>query len=82
VVIGEAFQAVNGEVVAGAGATALVALVLERYIVVAKCGGGSSKAVLSRGGQHVELKLMNFLKLMLRLQFLGAETYADVLPTS
>jgi protein phosphatase 2C len=38
VVIGEAFQAVNGEVVAcgGAGATALVALVLERYIVVAK----------------------------------------------
>jgi hypothetical protein len=58
-VIGEAFQAVNGEVVAGAGAgagaTALVALVLERYIVIAKCGGGSSKAVLSRGGQHVEL---------------------------
>ncbi|RLN22172.1 putative protein phosphatase 2C 8 [Panicum miliaceum] len=51
-VIREALRAVNGEVVASGGATALVALVLEKYIVVANCGAGAAKAVLSRGGEH------------------------------
>ncbi|OEL30583.1 hypothetical protein BAE44_0008400 [Dichanthelium oligosanthes] len=35
------------------GTSTLVALVLEKYIVIANCG--ASKAVLCRGGEHVEL---------------------------
>ncbi|KAF8733590.1 hypothetical protein HU200_014896 [Digitaria exilis] len=50
-IVQEAFMAVNGGEVVVPGA--VVALVLEKYVVVASCGG--SKAVLSRGGEHVEL---------------------------
>ncbi|RCV23600.1 hypothetical protein SETIT_5G019800v2 [Setaria italica] len=76
-VIGEAFQTVNGEVVAsgGAGATALVALVLEKYIVVVKCGGGASKAVLSRGGEHVGLTPDRWVKLFLLSSFMWSSSY-------
>ena len=72
-VIREAFRAVNGEVTAsggGRGATALVALVLEKYIVVANCGVGASKAVLSRCGEHVELSTDHMVKLLLFSAFI------------
>ena len=71
-VIREAFRAVSGEVAAsgGGGATALVALVLEKYIVVANCGVGGSKAVLSRCGEHVELSTDHMVKLLLFSAFI------------
>ncbi|XP_039809413.1 uncharacterized protein LOC120672875 [Panicum virgatum] len=72
-VIREAFRAVSGEVTAsggGRGATALVALVLEKYIVVANCGVGGSKAVLSRCGEHVELSTDHMVKLLLFSAFI------------
>ncbi|KAJ1281980.1 hypothetical protein BS78_03G014700 [Paspalum vaginatum] len=56
-VLQEAYHAVDvlvaSSVGEGVSATALVALVLENYVVVANSGG--SKAVLCRGGEHVEL---------------------------
>jgi hypothetical protein len=74
-VIREAFRAVNGEVVvasggAGRAATALVALVLEKYIVVANCGSGAANAVLSRGGELVELTSDHRVKLFLLSSFI------------
>ncbi|RLM92340.1 putative protein phosphatase 2C 8 [Panicum miliaceum] len=55
--IEEAFRVVHEEVAGEGGApvvpTALVALVMEKYFVVASSGG--AKAVLCRGGEHVQL---------------------------
>jgi protein phosphatase 2C len=59
--IADAFLAVDEEVLmrgsatgtAAAGATALVALVLKDYLVLANCG--VSRAVISRGGEAVQL---------------------------
>ncbi|KAF8643621.1 hypothetical protein HU200_066675 [Digitaria exilis] len=51
-IVQEAFRAVHGrQVVVVPGA--VVALVLEKYVVIAS--SGAAKAVLSRGGEHVEL---------------------------
>ncbi|KAI5005954.1 hypothetical protein ZWY2020_033197 [Hordeum vulgare] len=60
-VMADAFQRVDAEVLQGlggvdaavAGATALVALVLEQYVVLANCG--VSRAVISRGGEILQL---------------------------
>ncbi|KAM3329357.1 hypothetical protein ACQJBY_026431 [Aegilops geniculata] len=57
----DAFQTVDAELLEGAGgvdasvagATALVALVLEEYVVLANCG--VSRAVISRGGEILQL---------------------------
>ena len=53
----EAFRAVREELASGGaqpvGATALVALVMEKYFVIASSGG--AKAVLCRGGEHIQL---------------------------
>jgi len=53
----EAFRAVREELASGGAqpvcATALVALVMEKYFVIASSGG--AKAVLCRGGEHVQL---------------------------
>ncbi|XBI26177.1 hypothetical protein VPH35_050958 [Triticum aestivum] len=57
----DAFQTVDAELLKGAGgvdasvagATALVALVLEEYVVLANCG--VSRAVISRGGEILQL---------------------------
>jgi len=78
-VIREAFRAVSGEVAAsgGGGATALVALVLEKYIVVANCGVGASKAVLSRCGEHVELTTDRRVKLFLLSAFIRLSLCPD-----
>jgi len=52
----EAFRAVREELAsegAAGGVTALAALVMEKYFVIASSGG--AKAVLCRGGEHVQL---------------------------
>ena len=57
--IADAFRAVDDEVLmsgswtAHVGATALVALVLKEYVVLANCG--VSRAVISRGGEVLQL---------------------------
>ncbi|XP_062233016.1 probable protein phosphatase 2C 8 [Phragmites australis] len=72
-VLQEAFQAVDEEMAsvgeageaAAVGATALVALVLDKYIVLANCG--VSRAVLSRGSEVMQLTSEHRVKLPLAL---------------
>lgn len=80
--IEEAFRAVHEELAAGedgapvGATTALVALVMEKYFVVASSGG--AKAVLCRGGEHVQLTPDP--ERMVKLSFLVAWCHPYVCP--